>query len=82
MPGETLTSAEAALALGVGTGGVRMLVQRDKLTPIRRGARPLRFHAQDVVALRRDRLTSAERTEIDDMYAEADAELASQVRGM
>lgn len=78
----TLTSQEAARTLGVGTGAVRMLVQRGKLTPIRRGARPLRFHAEDVVALRRDRLTAAERVEIDDMYAEADAELAPQASGM
>lgn len=68
--------------LGLTPSGVRMLVARGKLRPVRRGARPLRFLRADVVELQRARRDEAWNAEVDDTYAEYDAELASQVRGV
>ena len=62
----TLTSTEAAEALGITTSGLRTLVQKGRITPIRPGAhlglgRPeLTFHAKDVYDLQVQRRTKAE----------------------
>jgi excisionase family DNA binding protein len=71
----TLTTAEAAALLGISTATVRMLVHRGKLTPVRRGARPLRFHAADVWDLQVARLTAAELADRARLWAEVDAML-------
>jgi len=77
-----MTTTEVAHRLRLTTGAVRKLVQRGTLTPVRPGARPLRFQEADIWRLERARLTEIRRTEIRDTYAEVDAVLASQVSGM
>lgn len=78
----TLTSSEAADVLGISTGGMRMLVARQTLRPIRPGAHPLRFHALDVYELQVRRRTVRERAEHEALWAEVDTLLASQVSGV
>jgi hypothetical protein len=75
-----VTSAEAAALLGVGSTGLRMLVLRGQLTPIRPGARPLLFRAADVWELQVSRLTAAERAERAELWAEVDAIRAGSAR--
>ncbi|NNG20511.1 helix-turn-helix domain-containing protein [Naumannella sp. ID2617S] len=45
---DSLTSDEAATQLGVTRNYIRVLVQRGHLTPIRPGAKPLRFTSTDI----------------------------------
>lgn len=72
-----LTTEQAADELDVTPGAVRMMVLRGDLSPIVRGARPMRFHLLDVLALGERRLTSRERARLDrlsrvlDMHASA-----------
>lgn len=77
-----LTSSEAAAILGIGASGLRMLVKRGQLTPIRAGAHPLEFHAVDVFDLQVARRTQREHAEISSVWSEVDAALASQVSGV
>jgi excisionase family DNA binding protein len=44
----TITSGEVARQLGVGEDAVRKMVERNKLEPVRRGAKPLRFKLAEV----------------------------------
>lgn len=78
----TMTTREAGQALGIGGSGVRMLVQRGDLHPVRRGARPLRFNQAEVWRLQSARRSVTERAAIQALHAEADAVLASQVSGV
>ncbi len=52
----TLTTTEVADQAGVDPATVRTWVRRGRLTPIRPGARPLRFRAEDVAHLLADHL--------------------------
>lgn len=74
----TLTSAEAAEALGITTTLLRKLVERGRITPIRPGARPLKFHVADVYDLQIARRTAAERAWHNALWAEIDRVLADQ----
>ena len=47
----TITSAEAAAILGLTTSGIRTLVERGKMAPVRPGAHPLRFVREVVIEL-------------------------------
>lgn len=44
-----VTTDQAARLVGVNTATVRQWVARGWLEPLRRGAKPLRFHTSDVV---------------------------------
>jgi hypothetical protein len=77
-----LTSGEAAAVLDIGLSGLRMLVKRGKLTPIKAGAHPLEFHAVDVFDLQVARRTPREQAEINSVWSEVDATLAPQVSGV
>jgi len=44
----TITSGEVARQLGISEDAVRKLVERNKLEPVRRGAKPLRFKLAEV----------------------------------
>jgi excisionase family DNA binding protein len=51
----SITSAEVAVQLGVSHAYVKVLVQRGKLTPLRPGAKPLRFTREQIDSYRADR---------------------------
>lgn len=57
----TITSTEAAAILGLTTSGLRNLVLRDKLAPVRPGAHPLRFMREAVIELEWTRRSPAEK---------------------
>lgn len=79
----SLTTAEVAPILGIGEPAVRKLVERGKLRPIRAGARPLRFTEEAVATLLRSRWwkqqREADRSQLDDAWAEIDGLVAAQV---
>lgn len=68
----TLTSTEAAEALGIKAPALWKLVERGRLVPIRPGAKPLTFWAKDVYDLQVERRTLAEIAEHDALWAEVD----------
>jgi len=72
----TLTSAEAAEALDIEATGLRGLVHRGRLAPIRSGAKPLTFWAKDVYDLQVERRTKAEVAWQEALWAEYDRVLA------
>lgn len=78
----TLTSSEAAEALGITTSGLRTLVQKERLKPVNPGAhlktgRPEQtFHAKDVYDLQVQRRTKAEVAWQEAMWAEVDRLMA------
>lgn len=51
----TVTTEQAAEIAGVTTSTIRQWVVRGWLEPVRRGAKPLRFHYDDVARVQRDR---------------------------
>ena len=61
---DALTTAEAALVLGITPAGVRKLVERGQLAPVL-GGKPLRFRWLDVERLRAARLSASERARLD-----------------
>lgn len=81
MPGVTMTTGEVAQLFGISEPAVRKLAERGVLGPVQAGARPLTFHEQDVWDLQRRRRSSAERAEIDALWAEVDQEVASGSAG-
>lgn len=54
----TVTTEEAAEIAGVKPVTIRQWVLRGDLEPVRRGARPLRFHYADVARVQRDKRPS------------------------
>lgn len=63
--------------LGLTTSGLRTLVERGSLVPIRPGARPLMFHAAAVFDLQVERRTAVERAWHDSLWAAVDLVLAA-----
>lgn len=51
----TVTTDEAAEIAGVDPSVIRKWVLRGDLEPVRRGARPLRFHYDDVARVQREK---------------------------
>lgn len=59
----TLTTEEAAEQAGVDPSVLRKWVMRGDLEPVRRGARPLRFHYDDVARVQREKRGKAWRAQ-------------------
>ncbi len=55
----TVTTDEAATLAGVDPATVRKWVLAGDLEPVRRGAKPMRFHYEDVARCQRDRRSKA-----------------------
>lgn len=55
----TVTTEEAAEHAGVSPVTVRSWVMRGWLEPVRRGAKPLRFHYEDVAKVQREHRPAA-----------------------
>lgn len=65
----TVTTQEAADLLNVAPNTIRSWVMRGKLSPVRRGAKPLRFHERDVIEAQYQQLTPTERERLDALAA-------------
>lgn len=55
----TVTTDEAAELAGIDPGVIRKWVLRGDLVPVRRGAKPLRFHYEDVCRVQREKRSKA-----------------------
>lgn len=55
----TVTTEEAAELAGVDPAVLRKWVMRGDLEPVRRGAKPLRFHYDDVARVQREKRSKA-----------------------
>lgn len=55
----TVTTEEAAEIAGVSTSVIRQWVVRGDLEPVRRGAKPMRFHYADVARVQADKRSKA-----------------------
>lgn len=55
----TVTTDEAAEIAGVSPVTIRGWVLQGLLEPVRRGAKPLRFHYEDVARVQRDKRSAA-----------------------
>jgi hypothetical protein len=64
-----LTISEAAAELGISTAGVRKMVMRREIEPLRRAARPLRFWLMDVADAKARRLGADEDARLDMLAA-------------
>lgn len=58
----TLTTEEAAAQAGVSPATLRSWVMRGWLEPVRRGAKPLRFHYEDVARVQAEHRPAGWRT--------------------
>lgn len=58
----TVTTEEAATLAGIDPSVLRKWVLRGDLEPVRRGAKPLRFHYDDVCRVQREKRSKAWRT--------------------
>lgn len=65
----TVTTDEAAAMLGITPAGVRRMVLRGTLTPVRPGAKPLQFDETQVWALQRTRMTPEVRSRLAELAA-------------
>ena len=65
----TLTIHEAARQVGVTEATLRKWVMRDYLTPVRRGAKPLRFREGDLLRCAEERMPLAEHDRLDTLWA-------------
>lgn len=61
-----LTTTEAASAYGVREATLRQWVRRGRLTPLRRGARPLRFRERDLADAVRSAMPAPRRSALDE----------------
>lgn len=71
----TVTTEEAAGLAGVSPAAIRQWVVRGDLEPVRRGAKPLRFHYDDVARVQREKRPRSWRTR----HAEAAERWAARV---
>ena len=71
----TVTTDEAAALAGVSPATIRQWVVRGDLEPVRRGARPLRFHYEDVARVQRDKRGPRWR----ERHAEASERFATEI---
>ena len=55
----TVTTDEAAELAGIDPSVIRKWVLRGDLEPVRRGAKPLRFHYEDVCRVQREKRSKA-----------------------
>jgi len=60
-----LTTEEAAAELHIDAATVRKMVERGEVTPLRKGARPLLFRAEDIIEAGQRRLTKAQHDRLD-----------------
>jgi excisionase family DNA binding protein len=70
---QLLTTQEVAAMLRITSSGVRMLVARGRLNPVKRGARPLMFQALDVERLVAQRQPTWHKADVAAAWAEVDA---------
>lgn len=60
-----LTTEQAAAELHVDSATVRKMVERGEVAPLRKGARPLLFRAEDIIEAGHRRLTKAQHERLD-----------------
>jgi predicted site-specific integrase-resolvase len=74
----TVTTDEAAIIAGVAPTVIRQWVVRGDLEPVRRGAKPLRFHYEDVARVQREKRPRVWR----ERHAEAAERWAARVNAL
>lgn len=66
----TLPISEAAIQCGVTEATIRKWVMRGHIEPVRRGAKPLRFHESDLARCAGERMSGAEHARLDALWAD------------
>ena len=64
----TLPIHEAAVQVGVSEATIRSWVLRGYLEPVRRGAKPLRFHEEALTKCAFERMSKSERDRLDRLW--------------